>query len=121
MWFAYTHAHTFWRKLTANVHSDSFGKRFDEIETLLLHNLFHGFIDLRVVDGQTEVILQRCRTRVYPQVNIDFEALPEHLLFLVHAVASIELHVAQADKVTTHPRVLLLWQRLGHRLMMQHQ
>src|SRR5436309_8236854 len=108
MWFTNAHAHTLWRKLTADVHSDSFGKRFDQIKMLLLDNLFHGFIDLRVVDRQTEVILQRCWTRVHPQVNIDLEALPEYLLFRVHAVASVKLHVAQADKITTHPRVLLL-------------
>jgi hypothetical protein len=34
--------------------------------------------------------------------------LPEYLLFRIHTVAPIELHVAQTDKVTTHPRVLLL-------------
>src|SRR5262245_4355379 len=108
MRFAHTHAHTLRRKLTTNVHSNGFGERFDEIETLLLHDLFHGFVDLRVIDGQTEVILQRCRTRIDSQVNIDFETLPEHLLFRIHTVAPIELHVAQTDKVTTHPRVLLL-------------
>src|SRR5919109_2491761 len=105
MRFAYAHAYTLWRKLTANAHGNSFGERFDEIETLLLHDLFHSFVDLRVIDSQTEVILQRCRTRVHPQVNIDFEALPEDLLFWIHTVAPIELHVAQANKVTPHPRV----------------
>ena len=57
--FTDAHAHTLWRKLTANVHGNSFGERFEQIETLLLHDLFHDFVDLRVIDGQTEIILQR--------------------------------------------------------------
>src|SRR5262245_39537864 len=108
MRFAYADAHALRRKLTADVHGNGFSERFDEIKTLFFHDLLHGSVDLRVVDGQTQVILQGRRTCIHAQVDIDFKTLPEYLLFWIHPVAPIELHVAQTDKITTHPRVLLL-------------
>ena len=91
------------------MHGNGFGQRLDKGETLLFDDLLDRFVNLRVVDRQTQVILLGCRTRVHTQVDIDFETLSEDLLFRIDAVAPVELHVAQTDEVATHPHLLLLW------------
>ena len=66
MRFAYAHPHALRREVPADVHGDRFGKRFDKIETFLFDDLFHGFVDLCVVDGQTQVIQPFGEQRVVP-------------------------------------------------------